>query len=105
MHARDAATPPSGMPSTALISDEFLALLRDHGVVEATVFGSVARGTVTPESDIDMLVTFDHPVPLNVLPSAPDSLSPDEYHTGGVMTPLVALGGGWGGSLMHPTVR
>lgn len=64
MQSRDAATPASLPPFQGLISDEFLVMLREHGVVEAAVFGSVARGTATPESDIDLLVTFDRPVTL-----------------------------------------
>ncbi len=35
------------------------AILKRHGVVEAFVFGSYARGTdLRPESDIDLLVTY-----------------------------------------------
>lgn len=64
MQSRDAATPAPKTPLQVLISDEFLALLRECGVVEAALFGSVARGTATPESDIDLLVTFDRPVTL-----------------------------------------
>lgn len=34
-------------------------ILKRHGVVEAFVFGSYARGTdLRPESDIDLLVTY-----------------------------------------------
>lgn len=40
---------------TAALIDELLA----HGCVEAWVFGSVARGEETPESDIDILARFD----------------------------------------------
>lgn len=42
-----------------IISDEFLATLRAHGVVEASLFGSISRGEERPESDVDLLVTFD----------------------------------------------
>jgi predicted nucleotidyltransferase len=38
--------------------EEILALARKHGATEVRVFGSVARGEATPESDIDLLVTF-----------------------------------------------
>ncbi len=31
-------------------------VLREHGVVRASVFGSYARGDATPESDLDLLV-------------------------------------------------
>ncbi len=40
---------------TAALIDELLA----HGCVEAWVFGSVARGEETPESDIDLLARFE----------------------------------------------
>ncbi|RKY65870.1 MAG: hypothetical protein DRQ08_04595 [Candidatus Latescibacterota bacterium] len=45
--------------------DEILQLLRDHqeelrtlGVKSLAIFGSVARGEASPESDIDVLVEF-----------------------------------------------
>lgn len=47
-----------------MISTEFLAILRQFGVIEAKLFGSVARGDERPDSDIDLLVTFDHQVSL-----------------------------------------
>jgi uncharacterized protein len=40
------------------------ANLYEHGVKSLSVFGSMARGEATPESDIDMLVEFDHLVGL-----------------------------------------
>ncbi|MDQ3653869.1 MAG: nucleotidyltransferase domain-containing protein [Chloroflexota bacterium] len=46
------------------IPAEFLALLRAHGVTQAYLFGSVATGNAGPTSDLDVLVTFDRPVPL-----------------------------------------
>ena len=46
--------------------DEVIAILRDHewelkaaGVVHLAIFGSVARGSEKPESDIDLLASFD----------------------------------------------
>jgi predicted nucleotidyltransferase len=36
-----------------------LAALRRHGVVRASLFGSVSRGEERPDSDVDLLVTFD----------------------------------------------
>jgi uncharacterized protein len=36
--------------------DELRHILRVHGVVKASVFGSYARGEATPESDLDLLV-------------------------------------------------
>jgi predicted nucleotidyltransferase len=47
-----------------VISAEFLAILRRYGVVEAKLFGSVARGEERPDSDIDLLVTFGRRVSL-----------------------------------------
>ena len=47
-----------------IISDAFLATLRQHGVAQAHLFGSVARGQERPDSDIDLLVTFDRTVSL-----------------------------------------
>jgi predicted nucleotidyltransferase len=32
-------------------------ILRDHGVVQASVFGSYARGEQTPQSDLDLYIT------------------------------------------------
>lgn len=37
--------------------DEILRLAEQHGATNLRVFGSVARGESTPESDIDLLVT------------------------------------------------
>lgn len=39
--------------------EELLALADKHGLAEVRVFGSVARGTATADSDIDLLVDFD----------------------------------------------
>ncbi|CAN5798564.1 nucleotidyltransferase [soil metagenome] len=47
-----------------VISQEFLATLRSHGVTSASLFGSVARGEDRPDSDIDLLVQFDVQVSL-----------------------------------------
>lgn len=58
------ATPPraplSG-PTGRLVAahrDELLAVLRRHGVTNAQVFGSVARGDDHEGSDLDLLVDF-----------------------------------------------
>jgi predicted nucleotidyltransferase len=42
-----------------IVSHTFLAALRKHGVVAASLFGSIARGEERPDSDIDLLVSFD----------------------------------------------
>jgi len=38
--------------------DEILALAERYGASNVRVFGSVARGDATPDSDIDLLVNF-----------------------------------------------
>ena len=38
--------------------DAILALAAQHGATDVRIFGSVARGDDTPESDVDVLVTF-----------------------------------------------
>lgn len=47
--------------------EEVISTLRAHeaelkaaGIVRLSVFGSVARGDNTPESDVDLLADFDH---------------------------------------------
>ena len=47
-------------PRPDIISEEFIAMLKNAGVVEAFLFGSVLRGEETPDSDIDVIVTFGH---------------------------------------------
>ena len=47
-----------------IITDEFLAIMRSHGVVKAYLFGSVSRGEERPDSDLDLLVTLDPSVTL-----------------------------------------
>lgn len=39
--------------------DEIIALAKKHRASNVRVFGSVARGDVSPESDVDLLVTFE----------------------------------------------
>ena len=49
-------------PSLGLVRarrDEILRLASRRGVSRIRIFGSVARGDATPESDIDLLVDFD----------------------------------------------
>lgn len=50
------------MPDRLLIHrhrDAVLALAREHGARRIRLFGSVARGTAGPDSDIDLLVAFE----------------------------------------------
>ena len=49
-------------PSLAMLrvhKDEILGLAARRGVSNIGVFGSVARGDATPDSDIDLLVDFE----------------------------------------------
>lgn len=39
--------------------DELLAIFDKHGAYDVQVFGSVARGEATAESDIDFLIQYD----------------------------------------------
>ena len=47
------------IPSLLKLRSEVERLMRRRGVVRAGVFGSVARGEDTPESDVDFLVEFE----------------------------------------------
>jgi predicted nucleotidyltransferase len=47
-------------PRPDIITEEFVALLKRAGVVEAFLFGSVSRGEERPDSDIDVFVQFGH---------------------------------------------
>lgn len=38
--------------------DELQQVLRKHGVISASVFGSYAKGSAKPASDLDLLVTM-----------------------------------------------
>jgi hypothetical protein len=55
-HATPASTSPPVRPD--IITDAFMDVMRAHGVIEAYLFGSIARGEERPDSDIDLLVTF-----------------------------------------------
>ena len=45
--------------AVADIQERVLPVLRRHGIKRAGIFGSVARGEATPESDVDVLVELD----------------------------------------------
>ena len=57
------------MVEQAMSKSEVLALLREHklamaehfGVVGLAVFGSIIRDEARPDSDVDLLVSFDRP--------------------------------------------
>jgi predicted nucleotidyltransferase len=62
MEPTSTTTQLATLPIQEIISDEFLELLRAHRVTRAYLFGSVVNGDFGPESDLDLLVTFDRPV-------------------------------------------
>ena len=47
---------------TTIIADYF----KTQPVLKAWLFGSYARGEETPESDVDLLVEFDHSSPIGL---------------------------------------
>ena len=55
-------TDPIVNPRPDLITEPFIRALASAGVTEAWLFGSVSRGEECPDSDIDLLVTFDRDV-------------------------------------------
>lgn len=50
-------TPPT-LDALRARRDEILALAERYGASNVRVFGSVARGDATPDSDFDLLVSF-----------------------------------------------
>ena len=42
---------------------EILRIARKHGVTRVRVFGSVARGEATADSDVDLLIEIEGPTP------------------------------------------
>ena len=46
------------------IAERIVPILRNRGVVEASVFGSVARGDIGSLSDLDLLVKYRNDVTL-----------------------------------------
>jgi hypothetical protein len=46
------------------LAKNIIPLLRDGGVIEASVFGSFSRGEDKPESDLDLLVRYKENVSL-----------------------------------------
>jgi len=46
------------------LAKRIVPILRDSGVVEASVFGSFTRGEVHPDSDLDLLVRYKKSVSL-----------------------------------------
>ena len=52
------------METLAAIKETSAPILKEYGVSCARVFGSVARGTATPESDLDLVVSLKQPIGL-----------------------------------------
>ena len=56
-------------PTQILSPDELRGRLRPfcekHHIRRLEVFGSAARGQTTPDSDVDLLVTFDESAPIS----------------------------------------
>ncbi|MGD0875824.1 MAG: nucleotidyltransferase domain-containing protein [Acidimicrobiales bacterium] len=59
---RATATEPTAPSLTVLRShkSDILRVAKAHGTSNIRVFGSVARGTATPTSDVDLLVDFQY---------------------------------------------
>lgn len=54
----------SPSPFSAETTAELIRLAQQHHLTFLAVFGSTARGTATPHSDVDLAVQFAHPVDL-----------------------------------------
>ncbi len=50
------------LPTLQARRTEILAIAEKHGIKNVRVFGSVARGEDTPESDVDLLIDVVLPV-------------------------------------------
>ncbi len=47
--------------------DELAEYSRANHIIKLEVFGSAARGEMTPESDVDLLVTFEPDAPIGLI--------------------------------------
>ena len=52
--------------STQAMSELIAQYFKTQPVLKAWLFGSYARGEATPESDVDILVEFDHSSPIGL---------------------------------------
>lgn len=57
---------PWGTTTMTVMSERVMEFLREAGVVVAWVFGSRSRGDARPDSDIDVAVLVEPPIPLLV---------------------------------------
>lgn len=53
--------------STQAMTDIIAEYFKTQPVLKAWLFGSFARGEETPDSDVDILVEFDHRHPIGLL--------------------------------------
>ena len=53
--------------STEIMTQTIADYFKTQPVLKAWLFGSFARGEETPESDVDILVQFDHGQPIGLL--------------------------------------
>ena len=53
--------------STQAMTKSIADYFKTQPVLKAWLFGSFARGEETPESDVDILVQFDHGQPIGLL--------------------------------------
>ena len=75
--------------------DEILRIAARHGATNVRVFGSVARGTAGPDSDLDLLID----VGPNTTPWFPGGLIMDLEDLLGCHVDVVTEGG------LHPVIR
>ncbi|MGH8618428.1 MAG: nucleotidyltransferase domain-containing protein [Burkholderiales bacterium] len=59
VHSPSAAYAPVRAAKLRISPDRLAALCRDYGVRKLSLFGSAARGELTPDSDVDVMVEFD----------------------------------------------
>ncbi len=52
------------MTQLQTIKSKILPILHKHDIKRAGIFGSMARGNVTPDSDVDILVELGTPISL-----------------------------------------
>ena len=65
----------SGQEIERAVRERIISILTNYGATRIAIFGSYARGEETPESDIDILVRFDHPKSLFQLVRIEDELA------------------------------